>query len=148
LNGAAVKVQIRGQNSILQGSQPLYIVDGIPYAPGNDRLNQITNATDEVGMSPFNLIDLNTIESIEILKDADATAIYGSRGANGVIIITTKKGLAGKTKLSLNVYTGISKVSRTMNMLNTQEYVEMRREGFKNDGYMPSADPSDPGYAP
>jgi TonB-linked SusC/RagA family outer membrane protein len=148
LNGAAVKVQIRGQNSILQGSQPLYIVDGIPYAPGNDRLNQITNATDEVGMSPFNLIDLNTIESIEILKDADATAIYGSRGANGVIIITTKKGLAGKTKLSLNVYTGISKVSRTMNMLNTQEYVEMRREGFKNDGYIPSADPSDPGYAP
>ena len=148
LNGAAVKVQIRGQNSILQGSQPLYIVDGIPFAPGNDKLNQVSNATDAVGMSPFNLIDINSIESIEILKDADATAIYGSRGANGVIMITTKKGVAGKTKLTVNAYTGFSKVSRTMDMLNTQQYVDMSREAFVNDGMIPSADASDPGYAP
>ncbi len=148
LNGAAVKVQLRGQNSILQGSEPLYIIDGIPYAAGNNRLNQITNATDEIGMSPFNLISIDNIESIEVLKDADATAIYGSRGANGVIIITTKKGVPGKTRFKANLNSGFSKVARTMDMLNTQQYVRMRREGFLNDGLIPSADPSDPGYAP
>lgn len=148
LNGAAVKVQLRGQNSILQGSEPLYIVDGIPYTAGNIRLNQITNATDEIGMSPFNLIDLENIESIEILKDADATAIYGSRGANGVIIITTKKGIPGKTKFTTNINSGISKVTRTIDMLNTPQYIQMRREAFVNDGLTPSADPFDPGYAP
>jgi len=148
LNGAAVKVQLRGQSSILQGSEPLYIVDGIPYVAGNVRLNQITNATDEIGMSPFSLIDLENIGSIEILKDADATAIYGSRGANGVILITTKKGDPGKTKFNAKVNTGNSKVTRTMDMLNTHQYVQMRREAFVNDGLTPSADPSDPGYAP
>jgi TonB-linked SusC/RagA family outer membrane protein len=148
LNGAAVKVQLRGQNSILQGSDPLYIIDGIPFAGGNKRLNQIDNATDEIGMSPFNLVNLDNIESIEILKDADATAIYGSRGANGVIIITTKKGTPGKTKLSADLNSGFSKVTRTMNLLNTRQYIQMRREAFANDGLLPSADPSDAGYAP
>lgn len=148
LNGAAVKVQLRGQNSILQGSEPLYIVDGIPYTAGNIRLNQITNATDEIGMSPFNIIDMESIESIEILKDADATAIYGSRGANGVILITTKKGIAGKSKFTANINTGFSKVTRTIDMLNTPQYIQMRHEAFANDGLTPSADPFDPGYAP
>lgn len=148
LNGAAVKVQIRGQNSILQGSDPLYIIDGIPYAPGNSRLNQLINATGEIGMSPFNLVSMDNIESIEVLKDADATAIYGSRGANGVILITTKKGSPGKTRFTANVNTGISRVTRTMDMLNTEQYIQMRREAFRNDGLEPSADPLNPGYAP
>ncbi|KYP15220.1 SusC/RagA family TonB-linked outer membrane protein [Flavihumibacter sp. CACIAM 22H1] len=148
LNGAAVKVQVRGQNSILQGSEPLYIIDGIPFAPGNGRLNQLENSTSEIGMSPFNLIGMDNIESMEVLKDADATAIYGSRGANGVILITTKKGKPGKTRLTANLSMGISKVSRTMDMLNTKQYIQMRREAFMNDGLVPSADPRDPGYAP
>lgn len=148
LNGAAVKVQLRGQNSILQGSDPLYIIDGIPYAPGNSRLNQLINATGEIGMSPFNLVSMDNIESIEVLKDADATAIYGSRGANGVILITTKKGAPGKTRVTANVNTGISRVTRTMDMLNTEQYIQMRREAFRNDGLEPSADPLNPGYAP
>lgn len=148
LNGAAVKVQLRGQSSIIQGSEPLYIIDGIPYTAGNIRLNQIANSTDEIGMSPFNLIDPNNIQSIEVLKDADATAIYGSRGASGVILITTKKGIPGKTNFNVNINTGISKVTRTMKMLNTSEYIQMRREAFLNDGLLPSADPFDPGYAP
>jgi TonB-dependent starch-binding outer membrane protein SusC len=148
LNGAAVKAEIRGQNSILQGSEPLYIIDGIPYAAGNNRLNQITNATSEVGMSPLNLISMENIESIEVLKDADATAIYGSRGANGVILITTKGGVSGKTTFRANVNYGISRVTRTMDMLNTQQYVQMRREAFANEGIIPSSNINDPGYAP
>jgi len=70
--------------------------------------------------------------------DADATAIYGSRGSNGVILITTKKGKAGKTKVDLNVYTGFGKVTRSINLLNTQQYLEMRNEAFKNDAVIPN----------
>jgi TonB-linked SusC/RagA family outer membrane protein len=138
LNGAGFTVQIRGQNSILQGAEPLFIIDGVPYAPGNNRLNQITNATNTSGLSPLNLLNPSDIESIEILKDADATAIYGSRGANGVILITTKKGKAGKTKVDFNLYHGWSKATRTTEMLNTSQYVSMRKEAFSNDGIAPN----------
>ena len=140
INGAGVKVQLRGQNSLLQGSEPFYIIDGVPYAAANSTVNQITNATGAVaGLSPFNFLNPSDIESIEVLKDADATAIYGSRGANGVILITTKKGKAGKTNVGFNIYNGWSMVTRTMEMMNTQQYLEMRREGFKNDGLTPTA---------
>jgi len=139
LNGSGFSVQIRGQNSIVQGSEPLFIIDGVPYAPGNRPINLLsTNATRDAGLSPLNLINPSDIESIEVLKDADATAIYGSRGANGIILITTKKGKAGATKINANFYTGRSKVTRTMNMLNTRQYIEMRREGFQNDGVIPN----------
>lgn len=137
LPGAGFSVQIRGQNSILQGSEPLFIIDGVPFAPGNNPINQVTNATNVSGLSPLNLINPAGIESIEILKDADATAIYGSRGANGVILITTKKGKAGTTKFSANVYTGWSRITRTMDMLQTPQYLQMRREAFQNDGIIP-----------
>lgn len=137
LNGAGFSVQIRGQNSILQGSEPLFVIDGVPFSAGNAAINQLTNATNIAGLSPLNLINPADIESIEVLKDADATAIYGSRGANGVILITTKKGKAGATKFNMNLYTGWSKVTRTMDMLNTKQYVDMRREAFQNDGIIP-----------
>ena len=77
------------------------------------------------------------IDNIEVLKDADATSIYGSRGANGVILITTKKGKAGKTKIDLNFYSGIGEVTRTMQFMNTQQYLAMRREAYKNDNAVP-----------
>ncbi|MDB5199218.1 MAG: hypothetical protein JWO92_1181 [Chitinophagaceae bacterium] len=144
VNGSGFKVELRGQSSLIQGSDPLFIIDGVPYSPGNSPLNQLSSAagygtSSSDGISPFSLINPSNIESIEILKDADATAIYGSRGANGVILITTKKGKPGKTIVYANVYSGMSRVTRTMDMLNTQQYVQMRREAFINDGITPDA---------
>lgn len=140
VQGGKFNVQIRGRNSLSQGYEPLFIVDGVPFAPNNINLNQLTSAFasyEGQGLSPFNSINPNDIESIEVLKDADATAIYGSRGANGVVLITTKKGKAGKTIFSANVSTGFSRVTRTMDMMNTKEYLQMRKEAFKNDGEIP-----------
>ncbi len=148
LPGAYVNVRIQGQNSLARGNNPLYIVDGIPYPSNNlynrngglyDPNGQGKNGTDNYGEgvqpgSPLNYINMNDIASIEILKDADATAIYGSRGANGVILITTKKGKAGPLRLDLNLQQGMGVISKKMKMLNTQEYLEMRREAYSNDG--------------
>jgi TonB-linked SusC/RagA family outer membrane protein len=144
INGSGVFVQLRGQNSLIQGSDPLFIIDGVPFSSGNAPLNQLVNASGDgssntYGLSPFNLINPADIESIDILKDADATAIYGSRGANGVILITTKKGKAGRTVVNANIYTGVSRTTRTMDMLTTQQYLQMRHEAFRNDGITPDA---------
>lgn len=140
--GAGFSVQIRGRNSLVQGSEPLYLIDGIPFAPGNNPLNRI--ATSALGFEDFGgglspLYNLNpaNIESIEILKDADATAIYGSRGANGVVMITTKKATIGKTTLNANIHSGFSRVARMMDLMNTEQYLEMRREAFRNDDIEP-----------
>jgi TonB-linked SusC/RagA family outer membrane protein len=138
--GGKFKVEIRGRNSIAQGSEPLFIIDGVPFASSNNSINQLSSALAAFagqGLSPFNGINPSDIESIEILKDADATAIYGSRGANGVVLITTKKGKSGKTTISVNMYSGFSKVARTMDMMNTQDYVRMRKEAFTNDQVNP-----------
>ncbi len=139
--GSSFKIEIRGRNSIAQGNNPLFIIDGVPFASGNNNINQVGAAFtfNGNGLSPFNIINPADIESIEILKDADATAIYGSRGANGVVLITTKKAKAGKTKFDFNIYSGISRVTRTMDLLNTQQYVQMRKEAFFNDGVVPTA---------
>jgi TonB-linked SusC/RagA family outer membrane protein len=138
--GASFKVQIRGQNSLLQGSDPLFVIDGVPFAPNNTSMNSLYSAVGVDGLSPFNSISPSDIENIVVLKDADATSIYGSRGANGVILINTKKGKAGKTSLSGNVYTGASVIPRTMNMMNTQQYLALRREALQNDGEEPTID--------
>lgn len=153
--GSSFNVEIRGRTSLdqaLSKNDPLFVIDGVFFEPGNQPSNQLRSAANDNfgqgGLSPLNSINPSDIESIEILKDADATAIYGSRGANGVILITTKKGKAGVTKITANAYSGVSTPTRTMNMLNTQQYVQMRKEGFKNDGVTPSSNPFDPGYAP
>lgn len=151
LPGASIQVQIRGRTALdpsITDDQPLYVIDGIPYAPNNNYLNVLRSALGNPGnspglvspggLSPFNSISPSDIESIEVLKDADATAIYGSRGANGVILISTKKGKAGKTVFNFSMQTGISKVTRSMDMLSTQQYLGMRREAFKNDGITPT----------
>ena len=141
--GSAFKVQVRGQNSLAQGSDPLFIIDGVPFAPGNSVTNLLTSAANvpgsaaQGGLSPFNTLNPADIESIEILKDADATAIYGSRGANGVVLITTKKGKAGVGRLSLILYAGFSRATPTTNLLNTAQYLQMRHEGFAQDGAEP-----------
>ncbi len=130
--GSGFTVRLRGQNSIANGNDPLYIIDGVPFTSSPIGSTSINTAI-IVGGNPLNSINPTDIEGIEVLKDADATAIYGSRGANGVILITTKKGKAGKTKLDLSVYAGLSKVSNTMDLLNTAQYLGMRRQAFIND---------------
>jgi TonB-dependent starch-binding outer membrane protein SusC len=131
--GSAFKVQIRGRNSIKAGLDPLYVVDGIPYSAS--LLNVMGGLTNDatLGGSPLNFINPQDIATIDILKDADATAIYGSRGANGVILITTKKGKAGKTQVTANVSQGFAKVAHKVKLLNTRQYLDLRYEGLKTD---------------
>lgn len=137
-------VNIRGYNSLRNNaSSPLYVIDGVPYS--SDAFTTVAGTNSGLvlptGSSPLSYINPADIESIDVLKDADATAIYGSRGANGVILITTKKGKAGTTKLNANVYSGAGEISKKMNLLNLDQYLEMRHEAFKNDGINPK--PSD-----
>ena len=123
-----VKVRVRGISTIGASQEPLYVVDGVP----------IINADESTNNSPINpliSINPNDIESVEILKDASSAAIYGARGTNGVIIITTKKGTFGKTKISLNMSTGFSEATNTRDWLNTAQYVELFEEAAINSGF-------------
>lgn len=131
--GGGFDIKIRGQNSLRSDANaPLYIVDGVPYASDPIGYSQ-TGTTFPSITSPINNLNPDTIESIEILKDADATAIYGSRGANGVVLITTKKGKSGKTSLTVKASTGAGTVTRNMKLMNTEQYLAMRRQAFAND---------------
>lgn len=134
--GGGYNIQIRGINSLrAEGNYPMYIIDGVPVAANDgSALSGVTfPANGEI--SPLNAINPNDIESIEILKGADATAIYGSRGANGVILVTTKKGKTGsQTAFSVNSSYGISQVANKMNLMDTEQYLEMRRQAYANDG--------------
>lgn len=116
--GAGTSVRIRGSGSLGAGNEPLYVIDGMPYSAG---LNQDFN--------PLLLINPNDIESISVLKDASSTAIYGSRGANGVIMITTKKGQYGKLQINFSSMTGIQEVPKKgrPELMNQREFVELQR---------------------
>lgn len=131
--GSAFTVKVRGRNSINSGNDPLYIIDDVPYP--STMLNSMPGARNDVtfGGSPLGFINPQDIESINVLKDADATAIYGSRGANGVVLITTKKGKIGKTQVNANLSQGAAQISHFMKLLNTRQYLDMRYEAFKND---------------
>jgi TonB-linked SusC/RagA family outer membrane protein len=147
LPGAGVNILIRGQNSLSAGTVPLYVIDGVPFnindgsLPSNNSLNSNGLFGANLFISPFSVINPNDIERIDILKDADATAIYGARGGNGVVLITTKKGKAGKSKVDINLYSGIGKVARFIDVLNTQQYLQLRHQAITNDGLTP--DPED-----
>lgn len=132
--GSSFNVRIRGEGSLQAGSEPLYVIDGVPFS--SSPLNQFSIANGN--QSPLNSINPNDIERIDVLKDADATSIYGSRGANGVILITTKKGHSGKNKIDFNINTGISSATKTLNMLSIDQYLELRKEAFKNDNIVPN----------
>ena len=135
VSGAGFDINIRGRNSIRRdGNEPLYIIDGVPYSSSSLGEEQASIAIPGTGISPLNNINPLDIESIEILKDADATAIYGSRGANGVVLITTKKGKYGQTEVKINVQTGLGTASNTLDLLSTPQYLAMRREAYANDG--------------
>lgn len=133
--GGGFTVRIRGQNSITKGNDPLYIVDGVPFE--SNTLASLGTAIIS-NASPLNGINPSDIESIDVLKDADATAIYGSRGANGVVLITTKRGRVGKTAVSFDMRSGIGTVAHQMKLLNTAQYLEMRQEAFTNDNVTPT----------
>lgn len=147
-------LRIRGQNSLAASgnigvntiSDPLYIIDGVPVIAGSNAaqdnvgINQNNFIGPTGGQSPLFGLNPADVESISVLKDADATAIYGARGANGVILITTKKGKAGKTTVDANVYTGLSLQTKRLKLMNTDEYIAMRKRAFQNDGITPDGE--------
>jgi len=140
--GGGLTIRIQGQNSIFNGNDPLYVIDGVPFPANNLTTLQggsvlgnsgaVQGARTSVG-NPLSNINPLDIESIEILKDADATAIYGSQAANGAILITTKKGRNGKTTFDINMQKGWSKVAHFMDLMNSNQYMEMRHESKIND---------------
>ena len=134
--GGGYDIQIRGRNSLRsEGNKVLYILDGVPLPNGNDFLSGLSAAVIRYeDVSPLNMINPNDIESIEVLKDADATAIYGSKGANGVVLITTKKGSKRKLSIQLNSSYGLGAVANLPKMMTTEAYIKMRKDAFTNDG--------------
>jgi TonB-linked SusC/RagA family outer membrane protein len=137
VTGGPVTIRIQGQNSIAKGNDPLIVIDGVPFYSDMPRtLNEgaLYPNSSISNPSALNFINPADIESIDILKDADATAIYGSRAANGAILITTKRGKSGAAKIDLNLQQGWGKVTRTMDLLNRTQYLDMRYEALRNDG--------------
>lgn len=140
--GGGFDIQIRGRNSLrtyggsnVNANVPLYVIDGVVIPTSNLANSPLADFI--LPMSETNVLNSispSDIESIEILKDADATAIYGSRGANGVVLITTKKNKSDKLSFSLSSSTSFSKVASKMKLLNTQQFNKMREEAFANDG--------------
>ncbi|PRY89157.1 SusC/RagA family TonB-linked outer membrane protein [Mongoliibacter ruber] len=134
--GGGVSIRVRGGNSINASNEPLYVIDGIPFFPNNATVSPGASG----GAQPQNaLANINPgdIESMEILKDASATAIYGSRGANGVVIITTKRGKAGAINVDVESYYGIQQVSRKIPLLNAEEFAIIANEARVNRAQEP-----------
>lgn len=123
--GGNISVRIRGTNSINGSSEPLYIIDGI----------QVSNEGGVNDPSPLSTINPNDIESVEVLKDASATAIYGARGANGVVIITTKRGKNGPTRVLMETYQGVQEVTKKMDMLNAAGFAKLENEVYNSNIY-------------
>ena len=132
--GADSKVIIRGIGSINAGTDPLYVVDGVPITIGEWSIAGGGGGYSAVS-SAMSSINPNDIESVTVLKDAAATSIYGSRASNGVVLITTKKGKEGKPQFSINLQGGMSGRVNKLNLLNSSQYIELNREAMKNSGY-------------
>lgn len=132
--GAGVDITIRGYNSISAGTAPLYVIDGMPYDVNTGEMASASIGNGNTS-NPLDILNPEDIESITILKDASATAIYGSRGANGVILITTKNGKLGQSLINFNSTVGFSKVSKKLDVLNGNEFIEYRRD-VDPEGYL------------
>ncbi len=132
--GGGISINVRGANSFSTSSQPLYVLDGIPYEtssmPSGDS-NSGNNSSD----SPLSLLNPSDIASIEVLKDASATAIYGSRGANGVILITTKQGVKGRDRIEFSTSFSLSKTAKTIDVLGAYDYANYCNEQVDNSNY-------------
>jgi TonB-linked SusC/RagA family outer membrane protein len=135
--GASSSVRIRGGNSITAGNEPLYVVDGILIY--NDNSNSSAGVSFAgASVNVLSTINPADIESIEVLKDASATAIYGSRGANGVVIITTKKGTKGQDNISYQGYFGVQSVSKKLDLMNASQWASLRNDVQASIGQAPS----------
>lgn len=131
--GGSTSITIRGANSFTTSSQPLYIVDGIPYGTDPNGVPQSgANSGQNQSQNPLSMLNPNEIEKIEVLKDASATAIYGSRGANGVVIITTKKGKEGKPKVEVGVKGSLQQIARKVQVLDAYHYALYQNEAAEN----------------
>ncbi|MFD2524046.1 SusC/RagA family TonB-linked outer membrane protein [Emticicia soli] len=132
-----IQIRVRGQSSVSASNEPLYVIDGIPMTQGDLSIS---------GGKTNPLVDINPqdIESIEILKDASAGSIYGARAANGVVLITTKKGKTGKTNVTFGMQYGKSKPSNILQFLNTKQYMDFYRQAAANSDALDGYDPSDP----
>lgn len=123
--GGAAQVRVRGVGTIKGGTDPLYVVDGV-------QINSSSGAAAFTSSNPLNYLNPNDIESIEVLKDAASAAIYGAAAANGVVLITTKKGKSGATKVSFDYFTGFVEPTQYLDVLNTQEWIAVRNEALIN----------------
>src|SRR5699024_9929070 len=136
--GGEMTIRVRGNSSLNSGNTPLFVVDGIQVE--SNSISSL-NGTENFGLNPLADINPNDIASIEILKDAASTAIYGSRAANGVVMITTKRGAEGKPEILVNATTGVSSLTRKLSVLNAKQY----REAVL-DSYHAMAMPEEPYY--
>lgn len=134
--GGGISVRIRGGNSIQGGNEPLYVIDGVPVYSNNNEVNPGGGQFNELRTAPNALASLNPsdIESMEVLKDASATAIYGSRGANGVVLITTKRGKAGQARVEFDTYQGVQYITKKFDVLNASDLMHWANEGAVNGG--------------
>jgi TonB-dependent SusC/RagA subfamily outer membrane receptor len=121
--GKAFSIQVRGTGSISAGNEPLYVIDGFPLAAASPN-----SSGNYANGNPLDNINPNDIESIQVLKDAASAAIYGSRAANGVVLITTKHGKSGKPQISVNSYIGYNEANRKLDMLSAEEWIDRATE--------------------
>ncbi|WEA00586.1 SusC/RagA family TonB-linked outer membrane protein [Mucilaginibacter sp. SJ] len=164
--GANTLLQVRGQNTLRADpsigwkpyDQPLLIVDGVPFAAQNNIISQLSSLalggsvtggiSQASGIGAFGGINPADIESISVLKDAEATSIYGTQGSNGVILITTKKGKVGRTTLNVSANSGFNTAANQVKLMNTQQYLQFRKAAFAADGITPSSSARSSAYAP
>jgi TonB-linked SusC/RagA family outer membrane protein len=131
--GAGLSIRVRGSNSFLGGTEPLYVIDGVPFNNNSSGSTPLSIGDDEKQtLNAMSFLNPNDIESIDILKDASATAIYGSRGANGVVLITTRKGKSGKDKVEANFTIGQAQISNTLDVLDAAEYAAYQNLAYLN----------------
>jgi len=136
--GASPQITIRGTGSISAGNSPLYVIDGVPITTNRNLQSDIGSQRSSFqppSANPLATINPNDIESIEVLKDASAAAIYGSRGSNGVILITTKQGSAGRTSVNFSSYLGVSNVFNKPDMMNAEDLIQYTKES-RNNNYL------------
>ncbi|TGE10507.1 SusC/RagA family TonB-linked outer membrane protein [Hymenobacter fodinae] len=131
--GAGINVRIRGNSSITGSNSPLYVIDGVPVLPTYDRELSVGNQKP----NPLNTINPADIESIDVLKDGAAAAIYGVRAANGVVVITTKRGKSGKPQVGLNAYYGVQELRKKLDVLDSRQFAEYYNESQINGGAAP-----------
>jgi TonB-linked SusC/RagA family outer membrane protein len=140
--GAAVSIRIRGGNSINGGNEPLYVIDGFPVYNSNDDID--AGAASGASINALSTINLGDIESIDVLKDASATAIYGARGANGVVLISTKQGKIGQNTITYDTYFGTQWLGKRIPLLNARQFAELKNDAVTtvNDQYILTGKPN------